>query len=78
MSLEELKKTLENLKEFFIRHRWIEIFEVIDNHLCLIEDLLSIKEVLTSEESEKIIKRIETWEKSKISLIENERKRIFG
>jgi hypothetical protein len=77
MSLEELKKTLENLKEFFIRHRWIEIFEVIDDHLCLIEDLLSIKEVLTSEESKKIIKRIEIWEKSKISLIENERKRMF-
>jgi hypothetical protein len=77
MSLEELKKTLENLKEFFIRHRWIEIFEVIDDHLCLIEDLLSIKEVLTSEESKKIIERIEIWEKSKISLIENERKRIF-
>jgi hypothetical protein len=77
MSLEELKKTLENLKEFFIRHRWIEIFEVIDDHLCLIEDLLSIKEVLTSEESKKIIERIEIWEKSKISLIGNERKRIF-
>lgn len=75
--LEELKATLSSLSEFFIKHKFIEVHIAIKDLLYLVEDLPSIGETFTEEELQKIKERIEIWEKSKKSCIQNERKRLL-